>query len=68
MASGMADYAHVAATSASSSSPNGSIYLSTISEYDLYCHYVAGLVGEGLSRIFAVSGKEEEWLGMFLFL
>ena len=21
-----------------------------ISDYDLYCHYVAGLVGEGLSR------------------
>nr|GAT47630.1 predicted protein [Mycena chlorophos] len=27
-------------------------------EYDLYCHYVAGLVGEGLSAIFAASGKE----------
>jgi len=35
---GMGDYAHKAATT-------GSIYLSTISEYDLYCHCVAGLVG-----------------------
>ncbi|TFK62180.1 squalene synthase [Pluteus cervinus] len=56
MANGMADYAHKAATT-------GSIYLSTISEYDLYCHYVAGLVGEGLSRIFSASKKEAPWLG-----
>jgi farnesyl-diphosphate farnesyltransferase len=27
-----------------------------IKEYDLYCHYVAGLVGEGLTRMF-VEGK-----------
>ena len=40
----MTDYAHKAATT-------GSIYLSAISEYDLYCHYVPGLVGEGLFRI-----------------
>ena len=51
METGMADYAHKAATT-------GSIYLETIAEYDLYCHYVAGLVGEGLSRIFSASGKE----------
>jgi farnesyl-diphosphate farnesyltransferase len=56
METGMADYAHKAATT-------GSIYLSTISEYDLYCHYVAGLVGEGLSRIFSASKKEVPWLG-----
>ncbi|KAJ7817045.1 isoprenoid synthase domain-containing protein [Mycena olivaceomarginata] len=30
----------------------------TIADYDLYCHYVAGLVGEGLSLLFAASGKE----------
>ena len=53
---GMADYAHKAATT-------GSIYLDTVSEYDLYCHYVAGLVGEGLSRLFSVSNKEASWLG-----
>lgn len=56
METGMADYAHKAATT-------GAIYLETVEEYDLYCHYVAGLVGEGLSRIFSASGKEAEWLG-----
>ncbi|KAL9107913.1 MAG: hypothetical protein Q9227_007235 [Pyrenula ochraceoflavens] len=25
-------------------------------EYDLYCYYVAGLVGEGLTRLFVISG------------
>lgn len=28
-------------------------------DYDLYCHYVAGLVGHGLSRLFASSGLED---------
>ena len=55
----MADYAHKAATT-------GSIYLETVAEYDLYCHYVAGLVGEGLSRLFAASGKEEAFLAQQL--
>jgi farnesyl-diphosphate farnesyltransferase len=55
MEAGMADYAHKAAVT-------GQIYLHKIEEYDLYCHYVAGLVGEGLSRIVSVSGKEVEWL------
>lgn len=27
-------------------------------EYDLYCHFVAGLVGHGLSRLFSASGLE----------
>lgn len=27
-------------------------------DYDLYCHYVAGLVGIGLSNLFSVSGLE----------
>lgn len=52
---GMADYAHKAATT-------GSVYLETVAEYDLYCHYVAGLVGEGLTRIWGASGKESPWL------
>ena len=52
----MADYAHRAATT-------GEVYVEKISEYDLYCHYVAGLVGEGLSRLFSASGKEAPWLG-----
>lgn len=30
----------------------------TVKDYDLYCHYVAGLVGEGLSRLFTCSGYE----------
>mmetsp|Transcript_13709 Transcript_13709/g.20880 ORF Transcript_13709/g.20880 Transcript_13709/m.20880 type:complete len:752 (+) Transcript_13709:140-2395(+) len=30
----------------------------TVEEYNRYCHFVAGLVGEGLSRLFAVSGLE----------
>ena len=51
----MADYAHKAATT-------DSIYLATIEEYDLYCHYVAGLVGEGLSCLWSASGKEADWL------
>jgi farnesyl-diphosphate farnesyltransferase len=55
METGMADYAHKAATT-------GSIYLETIAEYDLYCHYIAGLVGEDLSRIFAASGKEAPYI------
>jgi farnesyl-diphosphate farnesyltransferase len=56
METGMADYAHKAATT-------GSIYLDTTAEYDLYCHYVAGLVGEGLSRLFSASGKESASIG-----
>lgn len=55
MQTGMADYAHKAAAT-------GTIYLGTVAEYDLYCHYVAGLVGEGLSRLWAASGKEAKWL------
>ncbi|KAK6946317.1 Squalene/phytoene synthase [Dillenia turbinata] len=31
----------------------------TIADYDEYCHYVAGLVGLGLSRLFHASGKED---------
>ncbi len=27
-------------------------------EYNLYCHFVAGLVGEGLSRLFVATGYE----------
>ena len=34
----------------------------SISDYDQYCHYVAGLVGIGLSRLFAVSGLESSLL------
>jgi len=33
----------------------------TIEDYDLYCHYVAGLVGIGLSNLFSASGVEDSW-------
>merc|ERR1719498_308037 len=29
-----------------------------VKDYNMYCHYVAGLVGEGLSRLFTSSGYE----------
>jgi farnesyl-diphosphate farnesyltransferase len=29
-----------------------------VADYNLYCHYVAGLVGEGLSRLFVAHGDE----------
>ena len=32
----------------------------SLEDYDLYCHYVAGLVGIGLSKLFADSGFESE--------
>ncbi|RMZ77106.1 hypothetical protein DV737_g4520, partial [Chaetothyriales sp. CBS 132003] len=44
MGNGMADYCANAAFNA-----NG---VDTIADYDLYCHYVAGLVGDGLTRMF----------------
>ncbi|KXX79665.1 putative squalene synthase [Madurella mycetomatis] len=47
MGNGMADYAVNAEFNA-----NG---VDTIEEYELYCHYVAGLVGEGLTRLFVES-------------
>jgi len=34
--------------------------LETIVEYELYCHYVAGLVGIGLSKMFASADSEGE--------
>jgi farnesyl-diphosphate farnesyltransferase len=39
--------------------------LKTIEEYDLYCHYVAGLVGIGLSEIFTKSGNELKNLSQY---
>eukprot|EP01132_Coremiostelium_polycephalum_P005770 gene5770-7180_t len=33
----------------------------SLQDWDLYCHYVAGLVGIGLSKIFSASGLESEW-------
>ena len=47
MGNGMADYCHDAELE------NG---VESIEDYELYCHYVAGLVGEGLTRLFVESG------------
>lgn len=47
MGNGMADYASNAEHNA-----NG---VNTVEDYDLYCHYVAGLVGNGLTRLFVES-------------
>lgn len=56
MGAGMADYAALATPERPVAEVN------SIDDYDLYCHYVAGLVGEGLSGLFATSGKEREFL------
>ncbi|KAF1841876.1 farnesyl-diphosphate farnesyl transferas-like protein [Cucurbitaria berberidis CBS 394.84] len=48
MGNGMADYANNAEHNI-----NG---VNTIKDYELYCHYVAGLVGEGLTRLFVEGG------------
>ncbi|KAI9682005.1 MAG: bifunctional farnesyl-diphosphate farnesyltransferase/squalene synthase [Caeruleum heppii] len=50
--------------------------VATVEDYDLYCHYVAGLVGEGLTRLFVESGLAnpallershlQESMGLFL--
>lgn len=51
MGSGMADFAEAVAKTG-----KGSVV--SKEDYDLYCHYVAGLVGIGLSSLFAASGLE----------
>ncbi|MCO5566106.1 hypothetical protein L7F22_019782 [Adiantum nelumboides] len=55
MGAGMASYIE-----ASSKEP---LKVDKWQDYDLYCHFVAGIVGEGLSRLFAESGIERPWLG-----
>lgn len=52
MGDGMADYA--------SGEHRENTAVATIKDFDLYCHYVAGLVGYGLSDLFAASGLESE--------
>lgn len=54
MGNGMADYANNAEHNA-----NG---VNTVADYELYCHYVAGLVGEGLTRLFVEAGLANEAL------
>ncbi|ADV21285.1 farnesyl-diphosphate farnesyltransferase [Cryptococcus gattii E566] len=56
MGAGMADFAALA-------TPEQPVAeINSIADYDLYCHYVAGLVGEGLSGLFAASGKERSFI------
>ncbi|ORY28634.1 isoprenoid synthase domain-containing protein [Naematelia encephala] len=62
MGSGMADFAALATPETPVAEVN------SIADYDLYCHYVAGLVGEGLSGIFSSSGKERPWIASQLTL
>jgi len=62
MGNGMADYCIKA--------------MDTVQDYDLYCYYVAGLVGNGLTRLFVESGlanpallkkpELQESMGLFL--
>ncbi|KAG2235941.1 farnesyl-diphosphate farnesyltransferase [Thamnidium elegans] len=52
MGDGMADYA--------SGEHRENTAIATIKDFDLYCHYVAGLVGYGLSDLFAASGLESK--------
>lgn len=40
----------------------------TIQDFDLYCHYVAGLVGEGISSLLANCGFEDPHIADDLFL
>lgn len=50
MGNGMADFANNAA--------HNQYGVDTIKDFDMYCYYVAGLVGEGLTRLFIESKKE----------
>ena len=62
MGRGMADFAAL-------STPQQPVAeVDSISDYDLYCHYVAGLVGEGLSALFSSSGKERPFIAQQLTL
>lgn len=48
MGNGMADYIN--------NSEHQNVGVNTIQDYELYCHYVAGLVGEGCTRLFVEAG------------
>lgn len=62
MGAGMARYARLHAAN------EGKFSVDTFASFDLYCHFVAGLVGEGLSSLFSASGKESAELGQQLSL
>lgn len=54
MGNGMADFARKAAS--------GDAGVNTVEEYDLYCWYVAGVVGQGLTHLFVEAGLGETTL------
>ncbi|KAI9269362.1 farnesyl-diphosphate farnesyltransferase [Sporodiniella umbellata] len=56
MGNGMADYA--------SGEHRENTSIATVKDFDLYCHYVAGLVGYGLSDIFSASGYESSEIAL----
>jgi farnesyl-diphosphate farnesyltransferase len=56
MGAGMADFA------ALNSPEQPMAQVDSMSDYNLYTHYVAGLVGEGLSQLFVASGKERAFI------
>ena len=68
MGNGMADYLK--------KSEQGLVGVETIKDYDVYCYYVAGLVGNGLTRLFVQSNLAnpalldrphlQESMGLFL--
>ena len=68
MGGGMADYC--------ANAEHNKYGVNTIKDWDLYCHYVAGLVGNGLTRLFVESGlahaallerpQLQESMGLFL--
>ena len=62
MGAGMAHYAKAGAASSTAYA------VDTLADFDLYCHYVAGIVGEGLSGLFSASGKEIPELARMLTL
>lgn len=55
MGAGMASYIQLGA--------GNELSVDTWADFDLYCHFVAGLVGEGLSRLFSQSKLERPWVG-----
>ncbi|CDZ96456.1 Farnesyl pyrophosphate synthase [Phaffia rhodozyma] len=56
MGNGMADFASL-------STPSKPVAeVQSTEDFNLYCHYVAGLVGEGLSRLFVATEKERPFL------
>lgn len=61
MGAGMASYIELG------NSPTG-LTMQRWADYDLYCHFVAGLVGEGLSGLFVQTNIEKPLIGMQLTL